>query len=406
MGWLLDLLWIPLLGACAATIGYAVAVTVRVRRGLRAAPPVDTWSDAAAPPAGWPPVCIVIPAHNEEAVVARLVASLLAQDYPALSVVFALDRCTDDTRAEIERAAANDPRFELVEIASCPDDWAGKTHAAHQGVARSTAAPNAELLLFTDADTWFAPYCVRAAVSAMRERGSDMLSLLSTLDAHALWEHALQPAAVMALLRQHPLDRVNSPRTRRAFANGQFMLFDADAYRAIGGHEGVKDDLLEDIAFAYALKNDGCTWSVLPAGGALRCRMYDSRRAFLDGWRRIYLESGRRIPKRLRKWGAEFVLTGAVAPVACALALVLGALSRGAIGWTLVGAGGLALACWGVATARVWRAQGAPAWAVVFAPYASCVIGGVMFAAARDLVHRRTVRWGGRSYTLEPRSHG
>ena len=241
-----------------------------------------------------------------------------------MRVVFALDRCTDDTRAVIERAAQSDPRVEIVTIESCPDDWAGKTHAAHRGVNDSTSAHDADLLLFTDADTWFAPFCVRAAVSAMRERDSLMLSLLSTLDAHTLWEHALQPTAVMALLRQHPLDRVNSPRTRRAFANGQFMLFDARAYRAVGGHAAVKDDLLEDIAFAYLYKNSDRAWSVLPAGEALRCRMYDSRRAFLDGWRRIYLESARRIPKRLRKWGAEFIVTGTLAPLASALALLSG----------------------------------------------------------------------------------
>jgi len=403
MGPLCSALWIPLLLCCVATIAYAIAVLVRVRRGFRAAPPVDQWADAPLDDDA-PTVCVVVPAHNEEAVVARLVESLLAQHYPSLRAVFALDRCADNTRAAIERAANNDPNIEIVEIDSCPDDWAGKTHAAHRGVSDSTFAKDADLLLFTDADTWFAPFCVRAAVSAMRQRDALMLSLLSTLDAHTLWERALQPAAVMALLRQHPLDRVNSPRNRRAFANGQFMLFDATAYRAIGGHAAVKDDLLEDIAFAYRFKHSGRAWSVLPAGDALRCRMYDSHPAFLSGWRRIYLESSRRTPKRLRNWGVEFILTGALAPLACALALLTGLACAGDRAHALTITAALALASWFFATSRVWRAQGAPAWTAILAPYASLVIAKIMFDAAKDLVHRREVTWGGRSYTLEPRS--
>ncbi len=410
MVWVCANLWWLLFAACGGAIGYSVAVVWRVRRGLRAAAPVDGLKDRAAPEGGWPSVCVVVPAHNEEGVIGRLAGSLLAQEYPALRVVFALDRCTDGTRGEIERVCGGDARVEIVEIDECPDDWAGKTHAAHRGVADSVAAGSAECLLFTDADTWFASYCVRAAVSAVRERGVGMVSLLSTLEARSVWELALQPAAVMALMRQHPLDRVNSPRSRRAFANGQFMLFEAGAYRAIGGHGGVRDKLLEDLAFAYALKHGGGSWAVLPAGGALRCRMYDSRGAFLEGWRRIYMESARRMPGRLRWWGAEFLVTGTLVPLGALASVVVGgwcAFARGdGMSWVLFACGIAAVVCWFVATARVWRAQGAAWWSAVLAPYGAAVVAGVMFGAAGDLARRRVVRWGGREYTLEPRAKG
>ena len=49
-------------------------------------------------------VCIIIPAHNEEDVIAGLVRSLRAQDYPAMRVVLALDRCTDATLAAAREA--------------------------------------------------------------------------------------------------------------------------------------------------------------------------------------------------------------------------------------------------------------------------------------------------------------
>ena len=74
-----------------------------------------------------PRVCVVVPAHNEEAVIEGLAASLAAQDYPRdrLRLLFTLDRCTDRTREIIERVFAGDPRVEVIEIESCPEGWAG-----------------------------------------------------------------------------------------------------------------------------------------------------------------------------------------------------------------------------------------------------------------------------------------
>jgi len=400
-------LWITLTALSLACAVYSGVVLWRVRRGRRAAPDIDAWADAPGPPGAWPTICVVVPAHNEAGVVARLARSLAEQDYPSFTVVYALDRCTDATRAEIGRVHGTDPRFEIVEIDACPDGWAGKTHAAHAGVTRSRAAADADLLLFTDADCWFHPRCLRAAAAALREKRVDMLSLLSTLDAEHAWERLLQPAAVMALLRQHPLDRVNSPRTRRAFANGQFMLFDAAAYRAIGGHEAVRGELLEDLALAYTCKHAGKSWAVHPAGAALRCRMYDALPDFRSGWRRIYTESARRSPARLRKWALEFTVTGALLPLGALAALALGAaaLLAGAGDAALVAAaaGAAALAAWAAAVAVVWRAQGAPARHALLAPLASLEIARLMARAASDLARRRAVRWAGREYRLEPR---
>jgi chlorobactene glucosyltransferase len=402
-----DLALFSLLALSVATLIYAIVVLWRLRRGLRAAPPVERWANAPAPAGGWPSVCVIAPAHNEQRVIARLARSLLEQEYPSLRVVFALDRCTDATRDEIESVIGADERFEIIEIDRCPEEWAGKTHAAHHAWSSSELARRADVLLFTDADTWHHPRSIRAAVAAMRERDAGMLSLLSTLDAHRLWERALQPAAVFALLRQHPLDRVNSQTARRAFANGQYLMFTQETYRAVGTHESVKDALLEDIALAYRCKRTHQRWVVLPAGAMLRCRMYASRDAFLRGWRRIYLESARRIPRRLRAWGLELILTGALLPLAALLAALLGAASvatgrTDALAWSVLILGAVSATAWLASTVCVWRAQGAPAWSALLAPLGAWTVGLVMFAAARDLVRRRTLRWGGRNYTLAP----
>ncbi|NDC52379.1 MAG: glycosyltransferase [Actinobacteria bacterium] len=79
-------------------------------------------------------------------------------------MIFVLDRCTDGTLAELR--AIDDPRLVIIENGSCPEDWAGKCNAARIGAARARG----ELLLFTDADTWFDPRLVRATVALLRGR--------------------------------------------------------------------------------------------------------------------------------------------------------------------------------------------------------------------------------------------
>ena len=397
-------LLILLLSLSIGAIAYSAVVLWRLRRGAAAAPRVDRWAAHPAPAGGWPSVCVIVPAHNEAAVIARLVASLCSQDYPRLSVVFALDRCTDDTEAAVRDAAAGDPRVEILHIEHCPQDWAGKVHAAHLGWSRSSAAQAAEILIFTDADTWFDPRCVRAAVAAAADRGAGLLSLLSTLEAQRLWEFAFQPAAVVALMRQNPLDRVNGRGARRAFANGQFLLFRRDTYRAIGGHESVRDALLEDIAFALRCKNAMQPWAVLPAGPMLRCRMYDSPRTFREGWKRIYVESARRRISRLRTWAVEQLLTGVLLPLAGPAAILLGFASGGRLAGFTAAAGVLATSLWVYVFSQAWRAQGAPLWCLPLAPIGALNVARILFRGQRDLRLRRVVRWGGREYQLEPRA--
>ncbi len=102
-------------------------------------------------------VCVVVPAHNEQGKIGRLVASLKAQSHEDLRVVLCLDRCTDGTFDEARDAIGDDERFEVIQLGACPADWAGKVHAVFTGVETSRGAAGADWLLFTDADTEFDP---------------------------------------------------------------------------------------------------------------------------------------------------------------------------------------------------------------------------------------------------------
>lgn len=388
--------------AGAATAAYFAVAIRRIMLSLRVTPRLAAY--AARPVVSEPPtVCVVVPAHNEERVIGRAVRSILAQDHPSLCVVFALDRCTDGTRAILDRAAAGDERVEIVEIDSCPDDWAGKTHALGQGVARSSAARAADLLLFLDADTEMAPSCVRSAVALLTESDSDLVSLLGRLSRDRWYERIVQPMTSLELMRQNPLFRVNRAHSRTSFANGQFLLFRRSAYQAIGGHARVKDDLLEDLAFARALKQDERPWVVALAGTMLRVRMYGSWDAFHRGWKRIFIESAYRRPERLRVYARLVRIAYTLLPTLSLMALVSGAIAvtdgGGVAAVAALGAGGVGLGAWLVAMTMALAAQGASVASLIASPVGAWLTGGILAEAAVDLELNRPLPWGGRVYT-------
>ncbi|HMN96968.1 MAG TPA: glycosyltransferase family 2 protein [Phycisphaerales bacterium] len=382
-------------------------ILLRVVRSARRAPRVEEGL-RGEPPGPAPSVAIVIPAHDEQRVIDRCAASLRAQDHPDLRIVFVLDRCTDRT-AEILRAHVEaDPRIEVIENGHCPPEWAGKCHAAWLG-ARSllSGARPPDYLLFTDADTRFAPELVRASVVSAQRRRTDLLSLLPRLTIAHRFERLLQPVASMALLHMYPIERVDDPDHPRPFANGQFMLFRSDSYVATGGHEAVASDLLEDLAFARRIGEGGGRVAVLVADELLEVSMYERFGAFFRGWTRIFIEACRRKAWRMRKQALRFSLLGVGGPAfqaSGAIAAFAGfGEGRRLLPAALLALVVLALTAQGVALASAYPLLGVPRrWALGY-PLGCVVVAAMLLRGAADLLRRRPVRWGGREYVLTPR---
>jgi cellulose synthase/poly-beta-1,6-N-acetylglucosamine synthase-like glycosyltransferase len=397
----------------AASAGELVAWTLfalRAWKEWRRSPFVQEGLEGT--PVPLPPLTVVIPAHNEERVAAACARSVLASDYPALELVFVLDRCTDGTRRELEPIAAADPRLVIVDNGSCPPDWAGKCNAARVGASRARG----ELVLFADADTRFDPRLLRAAVTLLRRRRLAMLSLWSTPTLDLWFERVVQPVTALMMLKLFPMRRVDGRLRRRSFANGQFMLFERTAYEAFGGHAAVKDDLLEDLAFARGMRRRGFEQDAAVADGMLSVSMYATWDAFRTGWKRIFIESCMRNPSRLRHQAAQLASIALVLP---ALRTASGLMAGAALLWggasldagdhrfaVATVAAAVAAALWrGMVLMGVYRLSGFPAWAGLLFTLAGASVVRIFLDGARDLHARVPVRWGGRQYVLEPTRH-
>ncbi len=344
---------------------------------------------------------IVIPAHNEERVIEASVRGLRAQTRRVFEAIYVLDRCTDRTRERLVAAAEGDPRIRILDNAACPADWAGKCNACRVGAASATG----EWLLFTDADCRFAPDMIDSMLSIAHARGTGLLSALGRLTFEHHFERMLQPVATTMLLRAFPLDKANREHKPWPFANGQFLLFTRTAYDQFGGHEAVKDALLEDLAFAWGMKNQH-RLGIVDATRRMEVAMYDSLAAMRSGWTRIFIESRRRKPILLMQAAVEVFVVGVVFPIAAVLAMLLGTQGMyrddsGAFELAALGAMSLALAV--SAIAFLHHRQRAPLVGALAHPLAACVVAYWLFDGARMLRNRVPVRWGGREYVLEPR---
>jgi GT2 family glycosyltransferase len=405
-------LLIPQIGISMPLSVYWFIVLMRIGQTIRRLPTGRdgiALSEARTEPD--PSVLVIVPAHNEAGSIAPLIRSLREQDHPRFHAVLALDRCTDGTAAVARREIGNDPRFELVQIEHCPEGWAGKVNAVRTAVESCSFASGADYLLFTDADCVLHPSCLRAATALSEARGLDLLSFLSEYPPESWFEWLVQPLAGFELMRQYPLLRANRTDERqRPFANGQFMLFRAPVYRAFGGHAVAKDELLEDLALARAVKRHGGRGGVLLGGGIVRCRMYDSWGEFRRGWKRIYTEAAQRRSDRLREAGWRVTGLGVIMPM---LSLVMGLGSAaacyawGEVPWyCLIPLFSLlaGLLPYGLAMARVHAMANSPRIGAVLAPLGALLVGSVLFRAARELSTGRPTHWGGRAYHRADRS--
>lgn len=367
----------------------ALCGAIAIRSALRRASELSACRAAnVAPAPADATLSIIIPARNEAHNLPALLASLAQLSPPPHQVIVVDDGSTDGT-GELARAAG----ATVVSPPPLPAGWIGKSWACHAGAAHATGA----WLLFTDADTVHAPWSARTALAAAVARKADLLSVVPTHAVVRAWE-ALQGAFFALLLLAC---NAGSPRAarqlgERRFSIGQYLLFRAATYRAVGGHERIRDRLAEDLALAEAVVADGGRFELLYAPGLCGVRMYpEGLAAFVRGWRRSFREG-----MRAAGGGGAFELVAVIGwlggvPLVAALGLVT------PMPWTLVAAIGGAYLLTAAALAHASRELGAfPRLAALLYPLPVAAFVLVSALAAFDALRGAPVAWRGRQIQL------
>jgi hopene-associated glycosyltransferase HpnB len=231
--------------------------------------------EPALPPVA-PEVDIIVPARDEAATIAPVIASLLAQQYAARFRVTLVDDNSSDRTAELAGEAQN---LEVLRLATKPEGWSGKLYALAQGV-KVTSAP---LILFTDADIVHDPRHLATLVAKLDESTLGMVSEMVLLNCRSLAERALIPAFVYFFQMLYPFRRVNDPRSSTAAAAGGTVLISRSVLGRIGGIEAIKDALIDDVSLAREVKK----FAAVYLGHSGLARSIRSYPYFQDIWNMI-----------------------------------------------------------------------------------------------------------------------
>jgi len=362
---------------------------------------MDVVVTPAQAPADAPLISVCVPARNEERNIRRCIESLLAQNYPNFEIIVLDDRSTDATAKILEELSKADwqsaPRLKVLHGSDLPSGWAGKPHALYQ----AAASARGEWLCFVDADTFAAPEALASCYVKALETKADLFTIMTFQELGSFWEKVLMPLVMTALSVGFSPRKVNDPSRRDAVANGQFIMIKRSVYDAIGGHESVKDQIVEDKAISERVKWNGYRLIIAEGYQMARTRMYTSLPQMWEGWtKNIYL--GLRDTPSMLALGAFGATLSLIAALFLPVWPLLG------LAWFVNGGGVMAigviaksLIVWGAllfARANVSRGLGISRLYALTVPLGAGVFAAIMLTSAFKVLSGRGVTWKGRKY--------
>jgi hopene-associated glycosyltransferase HpnB len=207
-------------------------------------------------PRAWPEVHVLVPAHDEGAMLPLTLPALLRQDYPGRwRLILVDDRSTDGTAAVALELGGVDARLTVLRGAPLPAGWIGKVWALEQAAresARDGASPR--YLLLTDADILHAPGTLRRLVSESEASDLALNSRMARLRCVSGPERLLIPPFVFFFNLLFPMRRVNDTASPVAAAAGGCVLLRRDALEQAGGFPAISAEVIDDVNLAHRVK--------------------------------------------------------------------------------------------------------------------------------------------------------
>jgi hypothetical protein len=119
----------------------------------------------------------------------------------------------------------------------------------------------------------------------VERRGVAMISLLPRIEMRGFWEHIAMPNLATMVFSVMPLWLANRSRLRLlAAGGGPGNLVRRTAYDAAGGHEALKNAVIDDVALARLIRGKGARTEMVVASELVSVRMYDGLRETIEGF--------------------------------------------------------------------------------------------------------------------------
>jgi 4,4'-diaponeurosporenoate glycosyltransferase len=221
-----------------------------------------------------PSVSLIIPARNEEHTLPNLLNSLSGQLSSEDEVIVVDDHSEDRTKAVAEKSAVK-----VLESLPIPEGWLGKTWACYQGARIASG----EILIFLDADTVLEKNGLKNIIETYVEKDG----VLSIQPYHKMRNLYEQLSAFFNIVMMAGIGAftVLGSRIKPIGLFGQVVVIKRQYYLDSGGHDKVKGELLEDLAFGSELQKKGVEIHCLGGKSTISFRMYPSGiRELINGW--------------------------------------------------------------------------------------------------------------------------
>ncbi len=188
----------------------------------------------------WPAVIALVPARDEEEIIAAALGSLLSQDYPGPFKIVVIDDDSRDATAAATRATAArldaEDRLILVRAQPPSPGWAGKTWALNEGLNEARRRSlDAAYVWLSDADIAHGPATLRRLVAKAERERLDLVSLMAELFCGGVWARLLIPPFVFFFQKLYPFSWVADRERATAAAAGGCVLLRAEALSAAPG---------------------------------------------------------------------------------------------------------------------------------------------------------------------------
>jgi chlorobactene glucosyltransferase len=249
-------------------------------------------------------------------------------------------------------------------------------------------------------------------VAGLAEDGADLLTVAGRQIMGTFWERIVQPQVFFTMIiRFWNVERwIAAGRWREVIANGQYMLFRREAYRALDGHRAVRREVVEDLAMAQHVVRSGRRLAIRMAEDDFATRMYTSLGELVRGWgKNLHTGGQQSFPPWLRPAipvlsvvGGAYLWLLPPAVLLAGLAGLLGPVQVAAVG------GGVAdtVVTWAALVvllslgiwAAVYHRMGAGLGYALAYPLGAAVS---VWIYARSWRNGRNVEWKGRRYRLQ-----
>ncbi len=232
-------------------------------------------------------VTVLVPVLDEEHRLAPCLAGLSAQP-PSVAEILVVDGgSTDRTRDVAAAAIADDPRIRWIDASPVPAGWNGKAWGLQRGFERRDR--RTRWVLTIDADVRPGRGLVPSLLAHARRENLGAFSVATPQRVSGLIEGVVHPALLASLVYRYGIPGRAETDPEGVQANGQCFLARTEILEGIGGFEGGRHAISEDVTIARELTRRGVSVGFFepePGAGLVEVEMYASGRDAWTNWTR------------------------------------------------------------------------------------------------------------------------